>query len=933
MAQSDSELIKQTLEGDENAFGFLVEKYKGAVHALAYRKIGDFHIAEDITQDTFLKAYQKLSTLKHHAHFPGWLYVIAARCCLSWFRENQHPTQSFDQVDATQIEALAQTKYANNRLRKEVRDALDSLSEGDQTVLTLHYLGGMTYEEISSFIGTSTSAIKNRLYRARHHLKKEMINMIHQTWGAFQLPPTLTQQLMENLYRLKPTVTPNGKPMAPWVTAITLGVATLFITVGMLATSQFQQPYFLSVSTPVEMVELTEASIIVTPSQKPRLSDHSGGDRNPALAIAAGEDDTMEIENPRGSISGQVIYADSNRPAANVPIRAVGAEPGMEDRITHTGTDGTYILKDIIVGPYVVMIGDTWEWHETFAWRAPAQEGIHVKANNLYTGVDFSLTSGAFVEGKVTDGDTGEPVAGIQIQVYDATHPPTQGMGHWLETDTNGRYRFRVAPGQVSIFATPTNTNSEYYFKDPKIEYSTEVAEGITMPSLDFVCYRGYTIHGTVQRADNEPVAEASVRLAMGIGFSLHTQTDERGQFKLNGVPRSINEVIVDATHELLHGRGAWSKGQTDPVVITVAQRITATIVGKVIDERGNPIAHAGIGLSWEEEYGGRATSSPITQTDSEGNFTVGPKLRREWLEIGKVYQVYAKAANYGKISSEWFTLGEGDRDVPDLVLPKAKYFIAGQVVDSQGQPISGASVYAEGSRTKVDSITDSAGKFRLKDIADSRVGVYAWHAGYAPSNPGAEFEANRADLQLVLLLKRPMLTVDKDNAIEPYLEPDPFPDPLEGKPAPELKVDRWFNTEPIALGSLQDKVVVLNFWSSVVNLEGCAIWFSALNRIHDRYGDKGVIVIGVHTSAALEHYADIQEAIDQEQIRYPIGIATKDSENQFGATFKDYSIDPIPTILLVDKAGEMQSLFRIGQSLSELKQSLEAKVLVLLKE
>ena len=58
MAHSDSELIKQTLDGDETAFGFLVDKYKGAVHALAYRKIGDFHTAEEITQDTFLQAYK-----------------------------------------------------------------------------------------------------------------------------------------------------------------------------------------------------------------------------------------------------------------------------------------------------------------------------------------------------------------------------------------------------------------------------------------------------------------------------------------------------------------------------------------------------------------------------------------------------------------------------------------------------------------------------------------------------------------------------------------------------------------------------------------------------------------------------------------------------------------------------------------------------------
>ena len=75
MIQNDTELIQRTLAGDENAFGSLVKKYQKAVHALAWRKIGDFHVAQEITQDAFLKAYQKLSTLKNHNAFSGWVYV------------------------------------------------------------------------------------------------------------------------------------------------------------------------------------------------------------------------------------------------------------------------------------------------------------------------------------------------------------------------------------------------------------------------------------------------------------------------------------------------------------------------------------------------------------------------------------------------------------------------------------------------------------------------------------------------------------------------------------------------------------------------------------------------------------------------------------------------------------------------------------------
>ena len=66
MQQSDAQLIQRVLQGDQEAFSSLVRKYQKGVHALAWRKIGDFHIAQEITQDAFLTAYQKLRTLKNH---------------------------------------------------------------------------------------------------------------------------------------------------------------------------------------------------------------------------------------------------------------------------------------------------------------------------------------------------------------------------------------------------------------------------------------------------------------------------------------------------------------------------------------------------------------------------------------------------------------------------------------------------------------------------------------------------------------------------------------------------------------------------------------------------------------------------------------------------------------------------------------------------
>ena len=87
--EDDAQLIHEILSGDEAAFSRLVQKYQKSVHALAWRKIGDFHYAEEITQDTFLQVYKKLSTLKNPNQFAGWLYVIVNRHCIAWMRKRK----------------------------------------------------------------------------------------------------------------------------------------------------------------------------------------------------------------------------------------------------------------------------------------------------------------------------------------------------------------------------------------------------------------------------------------------------------------------------------------------------------------------------------------------------------------------------------------------------------------------------------------------------------------------------------------------------------------------------------------------------------------------------------------------------------------------------------------------------------------------------
>ena len=119
MEKDDVELIQNILAGDEAAFSILVKKYQKGVHALVWRKVKDFHIAEEITQDTFLQAHKKLDSLKNPRQFPGWLYVIADRLCRAWFRKKQLKkqldTQSLEVINEEHLKKLLiQTMSVNS---------------------------------------------------------------------------------------------------------------------------------------------------------------------------------------------------------------------------------------------------------------------------------------------------------------------------------------------------------------------------------------------------------------------------------------------------------------------------------------------------------------------------------------------------------------------------------------------------------------------------------------------------------------------------------------------------------------------------------------------------------------------------------------------------------------------------------------------------
>ena len=311
MKANDVDLIQRTLDGDQDAFTALVDKYQKSVHALVWRKIGDFHIAEELTQDVFLKVYKRLSTLKRPEHFPGWLYVIATRHCFSWLRKKRVPTKSLDAMSTAELEEICYAQYKANHSAESaiehqselVKRLLKKLPESERTVVTLYYLAEMTSEEISAFLGVSANTVRSRLRRARERLEKEE-SIIQDVFKNFQLSPHLTENIVQEIARIKPASPPVSKPWLPWgLSFASTFLVILMIGTGPRALSRFQQPYNLNATSEMT-IELVEDPVLLALELKQDVrnrygvpgNDGSGsgtGSKTDERRLAAAEADTI----------------------------------------------------------------------------------------------------------------------------------------------------------------------------------------------------------------------------------------------------------------------------------------------------------------------------------------------------------------------------------------------------------------------------------------------------------------------------------------------------------------------------------------------------------------------------------------------------------------------------------------------------------------
>lgn len=173
MHERDRAEVAAAQGGDREAFRALVERHSRYVYALAHRMTGSAEDAEDVVQETWLKAHRQLGGFEARADFRTWLHRIAVNCAIDLIRGRRHREDAYDPDDldrgavgAGDGRATPERLAASAQLAERVQAALGALTALERAAFTLRHLEGMSIDEVGARLGLKTSATKHSVFRA-----------------------------------------------------------------------------------------------------------------------------------------------------------------------------------------------------------------------------------------------------------------------------------------------------------------------------------------------------------------------------------------------------------------------------------------------------------------------------------------------------------------------------------------------------------------------------------------------------------------------------------------------------------------------------------------------------------------------------------------------------------------------------------------------
>jgi RNA polymerase sigma-70 factor (ECF subfamily) len=196
--RSDAELYETAMSGGSEAFAPIVERYADAVFAVALARLGDFHDAQDVAQQAFVEAFERLSGLRDPTRLGAWLRSITIHRAIDRIRGRRR----FAEVEADMQPDRAPAPHSQlerKELREQVLEAVGQLSKTLRETTTLFYVDGYSVDEVAAIQEVPVGTVKRRLHDAREKLQEEMMAMVEDTLRSESPKEALAQEVYETL--------------------------------------------------------------------------------------------------------------------------------------------------------------------------------------------------------------------------------------------------------------------------------------------------------------------------------------------------------------------------------------------------------------------------------------------------------------------------------------------------------------------------------------------------------------------------------------------------------------------------------------------------------------------------------------------------------------------------------------------------------------
>lgn len=575
-ADSELVLVERAQSGDRDSYGRLADLYGGVVLAIAYSRIGNYTVAEDIAQDAFLIGFENLSKLRQPQRFGSWLKTITAHLCTRWHRSQAYrsrlQTDSValrERLGHVQPPSIAE-KLDRREAQSMIDEALRKLPVRDRKVILLYYFENKSVAEAAKALDISTAAMKKRLERARKRLRDRVTAQIE----ADLLEAAKGRKMSSRVLAAIPLGASYAK-IAPVASVLPLApalhVAGLLGKMGGVVMGINKAAGTVAAICAVLVV--VAGGLYVTRVNRPPAS--SGGVAQPTST----EGELARVSDLRGS--GRVESTLQAGPSAG-STTSPGASALRAGTVSDTGR----------------------------AMGAADDEETE--------GADFGLDENASVSGRVTDSDM-KPIDGAELKANYARKTASA-----TNSDADGQFRLTDMTRNVAYRITASASGYGTVVKLVAVPGSGDVT------GVDFVLEPGAIVSGYVVEANGGLVPDAHLTMSAD-GASVSGPTDAEGAFE-------IQDVAPGAYTFSVSRRGRYQRCLNEPLSVEAGEEITdlevvvaadeGAIEGFAVNEQGDGIAGVNVmAYSAEGTSNARTDDSGLYCVEDLGNRAVGIKF------------------------------------------------------------------------------------------------------------------------------------------------------------------------------------------------------------------------------------------------------------------------------------------------------------------